>query len=375
MKKLLKFFLIPFFKTLHFFFPQQKCLVVFCLRGPQDWRDNLRFFYQELAQNPKVQCVLLSPQEIEGLPTTSLKTLRGFTTLLRARSFVIHHGRGDIHFYPFLYLKKCVLLNLWHGVPLKGIGYTNFDENEEEFSHYRATLCSSKIDRIAMASSFRLPFSKVWNTGLPRNDLFFKNPSEYDLDLQKESALIKDKVGERLHILYMPTWRDRPQDEPTFSLAEQSALNALLHKYNAVLSIKSHPNSPRFSFSNLDFIDINPLPLKEVGVLLKETDLLITDYSSVWVDFLLLDRPIVSYCYDFSDYLKDRQLIYDYDAVFPNRINRNFSEFLANLEECLQNPQELHSKQITSKSFFHSNAQGPFSPKIVDLFLKELSLD
>ena len=136
-------------------------------------------------------------------------------------------------------------------------------------------------------------------------------------------------------VLYMPTWRKTSSND-IFSKDEFTKLNQSLKDNNAVLVVKNHPNTKPFNFKELGVIYISNSPCNEVYVLIRNADILVTDYSSVWVDYLLLDRPIVSYCYDFDAYRKDPGFIYDYENIFPEKINLTFDAFLLNLEKSLE---------------------------------------
>jgi len=160
----------------------------------------------------------------------------------------------------------------------------------------------------------------------------------------------------------MPTWRKNSSND-IFSKEECAKLNQFLKDNNAVLTVKNHPNTEPFNFRGIDIIDISNSPCKEVSVLLRNADILVTDYSSVWVDYLLLDRPIVSYCYDFDSYKEDPGFIYDYENIFPEKINLTFESFLSNLEKSLEKG-SISEKQKRLKHLFHENLDGKNSERI-----------
>lgn len=75
----------------------------------------------------------------------------------------------------------------------------------------------------------------------------------------------------------------------------------------------------------------------DIQELLMDTDLLITDYSSTYIDYLLLDRPMVFYDFDYQDYLRtDREMYYDYDDVTPGYKAETFGQLLDELDLIFQ---------------------------------------
>src|SRR5690606_3485094 len=104
--------------------------------------------------------------------------------------------------------------------------------------------------------------------------------------------------------------------------------NEYLHKNNILLVIKRHPfDKTHFqSLSNIKDYSDNIVDVQE---LLVCTDILITDYSSVFFDFSLTNRPIIFYAYDYNEYLENcRGMYFDYYKEMLGPFARNESELL-----------------------------------------------
>ena len=361
---LLKLFLFFFDK----FFPKDDKILLFPLKNKKDYKDNLRFCYDLTVDYSEFNCILLcySKESFADKKFISFYSFRGILYWLRARFIFIHHGTDDIPYFDSIDFRRRKVINLWHGIPLKGIGFKDFKANKsklkKEFKLYTGVICSSKLDQLAMQASFGLPNEKIWITGLPRNDSLIQEADSLPNDLLKQSEWIQEKVGDKKMVLYMPTWRKTSSND-IFSKDESTKLNQSLKDNNAVLVVKNHPNTKPFNFRELDAIDISNSPCNEVSVLLRNADILVTDYSSVWVDYLLLDRPIVSYCYDFDAYRKDPGFIYDYENIFPEKLNLTFDAFLLNLEKSLEKS-IISDKQNRLKQLFHENPDGKNSERI-----------
>ncbi len=107
--------------------------------------------------------------------------------------------------------------------------------------------------------------------------------------------------------------------------------------------------------------------------LLKHTDILITDYSSCFVDFLLLNRPVIFYNYDYADYvLNDRDLYFDYDSTTPGVKVKDFEQLITALDNVLLQKVDLfEEKRMFVKNIFYSkDNQRKVGKKILD-FVKE----
>ena len=349
-------------------FPKDDKILLFPVRNVDDYRDNLRFCYDFAASSSEFNCILLcySKESFGHERFISFYSFRGILYWIRARFIFIHHGTDDIPYFSSIDFRRRKLINLWHGITLKGIGFqdskADIDKLKKEFKLYAAIICSSKLDQLAMQASFGLPKEKIWITGLPRNDSLMQEINSLPEDLVKQSEWIQEKVGDKKMILYMPTWRKASSND-IFSKDEFTKLNQFLKDNNAVLAVKNHPNAKRFNFREPDVIDISNSPCNEVSVLLRNAHILVTDYSSVWVDYLLLDRPIVSYCYDFDAYRKDPGFIYDYENIFPEKINLTFDAFLLNLDKSLEES-SISDKQNRLKQLFHENLDGKNSERI-----------
>jgi CDP-glycerol glycerophosphotransferase (TagB/SpsB family) len=125
----------------------------------------------------------------------------------------------------------------------------------------------------------------------------------------------------------MPTWRSNKIDFLTEALPDLVKLNNVLIKNNLTLFIKLHPNEINLEndLSNILFIN----PRTDIYELLPLTQFLITDYSSIYFDYLLLDKEVIFYPFDLENYLNDeRELYFNYDEKTPGTKVYNFEELL-----------------------------------------------
>jgi CDP-glycerol glycerophosphotransferase (TagB/SpsB family) len=119
-------------------------------------------------------------------------------------------------------------------------------------------------------------------------------------------------------VLYTPTFRD--SEIEFFDHMKIKLFEQFLQKNNILFCIKLHPKS-KFK-KNFDALQSDNIYVIETEsdpyIFLKYTDALITDYSSIYFDYLLLNKPILFFCYDFDQYIQNsREMYFDYNEFTP----------------------------------------------------------
>ena len=300
-----------------------------------------------------------------GLRSMRVKTLP-FWTLLRAEVVLIDtsserfRGRFD-------------LVQVWHesGFKKVGIGDRKYAKSGvtklSEPSNYRLLLATSDEDARRKRASF--PGANVVVTGSPRNDVFFRN---------QDRAQARNRFGLEAFDLvctYAPTWRDVPVRQP-LSPDAWRALSDLMVRTNAVFVTKRHPYD--------DFVEVpDDLPnvvdlteaVDEVQELLLATDVLVSDYSGIVVDFCLTKRPIVYYTYDMDEYLKDsRDMHYDLTEVLPGPFCTEEQHLLNRLDDLAwSRADEYVGAYEAFVSRFHRHHDGRSSQRAWDRIRSEFA--
>jgi len=322
-----------------------------------------------LAHNP---CVV-SDLRSRGYEAYMAYSVKGFLLSMRATAVVVSTGLVDVNRYAIGRAKK---IQLWHGTPLKKIGYddritrrlqehkiTKIKNILRRFlpflgEHYDLIIAPSEEVSTKLASAFKMPREKIALTGYPRNDAFFNTPW-----LADDNQLYLKDVGEKTHyeclITYLPTHREEGRRDTGFLFSAYgfniSDVEALLQKYNAVFIIKTHYyNRLRLPSGEVGQRIYTPSDeeLPDIYPLLKATDILITDYSSVYFDYLLLDRPIIFAPFDLEEYVRrDRELYYDYDEVTPGPKAKNWPEVLNLIEEFMKKDEWKERREQISRRF------------------------
>ena len=269
--------------------------------------------------------------------------------------------------------KKRLIINLWHGVPLKKIAL--LDPNLKKaariyfkkiFSeNYTCILTTSHELIPLMARSFAVSEDKIKVWGQPRNDgLFQKNDCREIL-----GQLFPDLPEYTKTVLYAPTFRDYGQIQLfPFKDFDQEQLEAFLEEKNMLLFIRTHVaeqgSAAPYLGKRIRFLGNEQA--EDVTGILNIFDCLITDYSSIYIDYLLTDKPMVFLPYDRQQYLDGRGMNFDYDDVTPGPKPETFNDFL----DALSPKEDFWKSERTRVNRLFNEIQHPCAADICNKILK-----
>ncbi|MDR2695819.1 MAG: CDP-glycerol glycerophosphotransferase family protein [Deltaproteobacteria bacterium] len=309
-----------------------------------------------------------------GLPAIRLDA-RGVKILARAGAIVmddqpVHQAEA------YLLGQGAHTIQLWHGIPLKKIGFPEVESGvnmrPEKAESLRANYSACRTVASTSAWVTEQLFSKVFKAeefpelGYPRNDILLRAPDRNDLlnvDAECYAAAMRHRKSGGRVVVYMPTFRDTGLDfvdengrvvlQPR-QLAEFAAAHGLL------FLLKLHPYVDDSRLSAIPGVIRYPSH-QDIYPLLPLADALVTDYSSVYMDYLLLNRPIHFFAYDLRRYCtQDRELFFPYEDMTPGPIARTQEELLADLHAGLvlgQDTRERERLALREKLFTHADAQ------------------
>lgn len=269
--------------------------------------------------------------------------------------------------------KKRLIINLWHGVPLKKIAL--LDPNLKKaariyfkkiFSeNYTCILTTSHELIPLMARSFAVSEDKIKVWGQPRNDgLFQKNDCREIL-----GQLFPDLPEYTKTVLYAPTFRDYGQVQLfPFKDFDQKQLEAFLDEKNMLLFIRTHVaeqgSAAPYLGKRIRFLGNEQA--EDVTGILNIFDCLITDYSSIYIDYLLTDKPMIFLPYDRQQYLDGRGMNFDYDDVTPGPKSETFNDFL----DALSPKEDFWKSERTRVNRLFNEIQHPCAADICNKVLK-----
>lgn len=283
---------------------------------------------------------------IRPLVISCLRALRFFTLKATALATSKYVFLND-NFMPMASLKfspETVITQLWHAEgAFKKFGLSapltdDVREREKKCSEkLSCVVCSSKNVAPIYAEAFGIDESRVLPLGAPRIDtlLRVKNVDEIR---QKFDNIHPECKGKKL-ILYAPTFRDDPETNRRLldNLDMELFRRELGNDY--ILLVKLHPqiNAGVKAEGTVDVTtghDINDLTLI--------SDILITDYSSVCMDFALLSKPCIFFAFDLEEYEKERSFYFDYETYVPGTVAKDFTAVVEAIKNPRNDEEKLH---------------------------------
>lgn len=313
------FFLLKTFNSL---IPKSNNKIIFISRP--DFADNTKHMYSYMQKkSPQKQLSwLIYDKEIYDILMHNghknifyLKSISGMWEYLRSKTIITSSS-------SLWQIKSPIQkqFDLWHGIPLKNIlcmGETG-TQIKRQAGNITMRFATSNLEKAQLAASFDFNAMKIIVTGQPRTDALFN-----------EKNNLSELLGEDLNkyakiIFYMPTYRGgfSDKDEGTaFSVDNIFRMNNYNHhefihyleEKNILFLLKLHPYEEKLYNNislntNIKWITHTLLIENNLDVheLLNQVDILMTDYSSIYFDFLLLDRKIIFIPSDLDKYEANR---------------------------------------------------------------------
>ena len=308
------------------------------------YSDNPKAFFDYINQHQKhITAIWISKDQAvvqsvrnKGYRAYHANSLVGLWCQCRAKFAFVCQALQDDLYAPCI-SKKTIVVNLWHGLPLKKIMYDVFGEKvihknvigrlfdylspyEKQRNDY--LLATSSETQQTLSKAFRLPLERTLITGFPRNDVFLNLP------VKAENTPYK--------CIYMPTFRGGQGSECDLFAQygfDVKAIDTVLAENNIVLVLRMHPvNKPpqalieKIQHSRNIEID-NSADIFDTIALY---DCMVTDYSGGYFDFLLSNKPILFAPFDLAKYkAQERDLYYEYEDVTLGPYAYSWSELIA----------------------------------------------
>ena len=354
-----------------FFIPKNKNIWVFGAWFGEKYADNSKALFEFVNNNDKeIFAVWLTQSKIvfkylklKGMNVHYTYSLKGYYYSAIAKFVFVSTGMHDINRFVS---SNNIKVQLWHGTPLKKIMYDvgsgptvselllffkqifmPFD-----FNNYKYLLSSTNNINDSLNSAFLDKIENIIIKGYPRNDQLFS--------CNKESL-----------ITFLPTHRGEGNGgiQKIFNSFDSIKIDSFLMKNNYKLKIKPH----FYDLDNVNIIESKVISVIKEDIdlyeLLSKTDILITDYSSVYFDFLLLDRPIIFTPFDMKEYLnKDRELYYNYNDVTPGPKCKDWNEVMNEIEKLMNGEDNYRKERKKTNNDFNKYQDGNSSKRVYEFF-------
>lgn len=378
------------YKLLYKFVPIDNKLVIFISFHGRGYSDNPRAIYEEMQRDPRfknykfIWFIKKHKQKnihIDGANIKEYFSIPYFYYMSKAKYWVINCKM------PAYICKKDnqVYLQTWHGTPLKRLGHDiiapddatfyrsgmSFEQMTETYDidvkRYNYMISPNAFCTEVFQTSFRINRERLIETGYPRNDFITNATNEDILEIKKKFNLPLDKKI----ILYAPTWRDNSYVASGYTFE----LEADFHKWKETLSdeyiivfkphyliINKYEND-----NSLNGFLYSISAEAEINELYVISDILITDYSSVFFDYAVLNRPIYFYMYDLEQYKGELRGFYlDIYKELPGKIYEDEDHLLTDI--CNQVYDYSFLKSFNQR--FNNQQTGDCAKKVIDIVFK-----
>ncbi|REH90449.1 glycosyltransferase [Staphylococcus felis] len=275
--------------------------------------------------------------------------------------------------FPGYFTKKenQVYINTWHGTPLKFMGLDvkdNLKGSQNTIKNFLAAdylLTPNAHTTKIFKDAFKLNevFSgKILETGYPRIDLTVNADSKIISKKLSHNINLKDKRK----ILYCPTWRGEDVNNPLDSVKDIcNEIKILEEKLDYQILLKVHP----FIYSkakNIDELKKYLVPDSfDANELMSIVDIMITDYSSIFFDYLVTEKPIIFYVPDYEEYKSTRGL-YISENELPGPIENTIKGVIDTIKNKKYDCEKIREKYTKFKNEFVYNENGKVTERVVE---------
>jgi CDP-glycerol glycerophosphotransferase (TagB/SpsB family) len=299
------------------------------------FRDNTRYLYEYLKENKyneeyTIVCAVKDYRQYaqnQGENIYFVSPVMGVIKYLSCGH--VFYSFGKIPIRPS---KDQVVIQMWHGTSFKGFAENQRKTNKLRNNFYTYVYASSEYFRDIVAKKFAVNPENIVICGHPRTDMLYKKGLLYDFSAYKKM------------VIWLPTFRKSSelgmQDGnsngiiPLVDDSDLVKLDCFLRRKNVLMIVKLHPEQDVSSVNEIEFTHLQLMTDQEfrekeydLYALLKCADALITDYSSVFYDYLLLNRPIGFTEDDVEEYRDSRGFaVDDPDAFRPGMKMRTLND-------------------------------------------------
>lgn len=365
--------------------------IVFCTFNGKSYSCSPKALYEYMVNNDKYSDFKFiwgfknveQYKYLENNKNTSvikLNTKQYIKYLAKAKYWIFNYKIPD-YLYP---KKEQVFVQCWHGTPLKRLGcdLIHFDNvlNTMEGMKKRYKIEASKFTYFLSPSKFASEkFISAWNLkeigkeniiiekGYPRNDFLFNYTEK---DIKKIKAKLGIENEKRKIILYAPTYRSNQHEAGVgYTYKEEINFEHLREKFGNEYIVLFRPHyfiANVFNFEKYKGFVYDVSKIDDINELYIITDLLITDYSSVFFDYANLKRPMIFYMYDLEEYKNDTRNFYIDLSELPGPIVKTEKELIKEIKniESLNKKYKEKYKKFNEK--FNYLDDGKASQRVVE---------
>lgn len=360
-----------FVRFLKLFVNSDRKAVLFVSYGGKQFSDSPKKIYDYMKSDPRFSdwrlvWAFVNPSKFKAVDSVKIDTIGYFKLCLSAGTWVTNSGvKRYLNFTPH----ENFFVNTWHGIPIKKIGIDEknvkkskiFARKWFEFANANVNLYHTDYDLQILKHVFDADISAFQKFGLPRNDdLYNKNYPDKTIQVKKRLGIDSDKKV----ILYAPTVRgnlvnsdDVTYFKPPFDFQKwQEQFPNVVFLYRAHYFV-----GDTGEVNNVNVINTTNYP--NLNELMDISDLMISDYSSVFFDYSILRKPMYCFAYDYEQYIGYQGLYMNIKKELPN-IAFSEDELMGQIKRL-----DLTVEKNKTQDFFskYVDGHGDATKKVVDL--------
>lgn len=301
-----------------------------------------------------------------GLRAYCVLTPRGAWRALRSKWWFVGAYTSDI---LFCLSGRAKVVNLWHGVGIKRIEYNAvsgpiYDRfirktPKQVFYHPEAfrkpdyVVTASEYQTNMFMPAFRIGKERCIECSYPRNSILVASEETRKAFIDRYESHETIELVEQLKqynrvYIYMPTWRDSQKEIFTEGI-DLVAVNQVLAARNEMLILKPHANTKLDAID--DFSNVMLFQSRaDIYPILPYTNCLITDYSSIIYDYVLMEgKSVILYVYDYKDYVGIRDFFYPFDENVVGQRAETKEELLNIFKQGPKKLDEAERKALVEK--------------------------
>lgn len=339
--RFVQFLYVKFFSFLFtvfsFFTPIDKKLILINSFSGKKFNDSPKTIYDFLKKNNmlddyKIVWAFEDPALFEQfkLQTVKINSFKYFRIAFKAKYWIT-----NVNIERGLKFKKRnqIYLNTWHGTGPKTIGNAVTGRNDYNFKKVNYLCADGEYLKNIFVQNFNAKPESILLCGRPREDILYHPNFEIKRAIQKKYSLNdKDFV-----ILYAPTWREPKNKKSDSSLTIELDIQMILNSIpNSKVLFRAHSITSEVVMKEVfgeRFISVTDEP--DIGDLFFATDVLITDYSSANLDFVILKKPFICFAPDYEEYVKERALCFDLKKEYPFGVQFTTEEVIDVLKQII----------------------------------------
>jgi len=354
--------------TLLFYFcPIKKNKITFCNFMGKGYGCNPKYLAEEFLKDEKYELIwFVSNINDESIPKKIKKvkygSLKHYYHLITAKLWIDNIRNNP---KPIFKRRNQVYLQTWHGgLCLKAIEkdaeeslskhYINLAKKDSKMAKYMLSNCRQRTELIKQAFWYD---GCVLEMGIPKNDIL------YNLD-NKKVELLKKKyhIESKSIVLYAPSFRKNKDFYSLLEFSVDELISELNKKFNKdfVFCYRLHPNDSmiKSKFNNVQYIDLTQE--SDSQIVLAASDVVISDYSNMLLDFTLTKKLALIYAPDYEEYIKNDRRLYinlkecgipfaeTFEQLVQNIKNNNMDKYVNDINK-FHNSYGIFDNQESSK--------------------------